>query len=70
MKWEVRISYKKGVQESEGETTLSGLRILGFKGVQSVGTAKVYVIEGDFNRAEIGNSQGLCYRRGLQSRGD
>jgi phosphoribosylformylglycinamidine synthase PurS subunit len=59
MKWEVRISYKRGVQDSEGESTLAGLRVLGFKDVQDVGTAKVYVIEGDLAYADV---EKMCER--------
>ncbi len=53
MKWEVRISYKKGVQDSEGESTLSGLAKLGFVGLKGVGTARVYVIEGDYRLVDV-----------------
>ncbi len=59
MKWEVRISYKKGVQDSEGDSTHSGLKALGFKGVKGVGTAKVYVIEGDVARDDV---EMMCQR--------
>ncbi len=59
MKWEVRISYKKGVQDSEGESTLSGLRTLGFEAVKSVGTASVYVIEGDLGLEDV---EEMCER--------
>jgi phosphoribosylformylglycinamidine synthase len=59
MKWEVRISYKKGVQDSEGESTLSGLKTLGFEAVKDVGTARVYVIEGDIG---LGDIEEMCER--------
>ncbi|RMF91067.1 MAG: phosphoribosylformylglycinamidine synthase, purS protein [Methanobacteriota archaeon] len=59
MKWEVRISYKKGVQDSEGESTLSGLRALGFRGVERVGAAKVYLIEGEVSREDV---EEMCRR--------
>jgi phosphoribosylformylglycinamidine synthase len=59
MKWEVRISYKKGVQDSEGESTLSGLRTLGFKAVNGVETASVYVIEGDLGLEDV---EEMCER--------
>lgn len=59
MKWEVRISYKKGVQDSEGESARSGLKTLGFKGVEKVSTAKVYVIEGNLTFADV---EGMCKR--------
>ncbi len=59
MLWEVRIAYKPGVQDSEGESTLNGLRALGFKEVKAVSTAKVYRIEGDYSKAEI---EEMCKR--------
>ncbi len=59
MKWEVRISYKKGVLDSEGKSTLSGLKTLGFNGVDNVSAAKVYVIEGDLTRGDV---EDICER--------
>ena len=59
MLWEVRIAYKPGVQDSEGESALRGLQTLGFKNVETVGTAKVYRIEGDYSREEI---EEMCKR--------
>ena len=59
MKWEVRISYKKGVQDSEGESTLSGLKALGFKEVEKVSAAKVYVIAGNLRFIDI---EKMCQR--------
>ncbi len=53
MKLEVKVSYKKGVQDSEGESTLSGLKTLGFNGAKGVGTARVYVIEGDLGLEDV-----------------
>ncbi|MFQ5800602.1 MAG: phosphoribosylformylglycinamidine synthase subunit PurS [Candidatus Hydrothermarchaeales archaeon] len=53
MKWEVRISYKKGVQDSEGESTLAGLKVLGFGGLEDVSTARVYVIEGELAYEDV-----------------
>lgn len=57
--FEVRISYKPGVQDTEGESTLQGLKILGFKKVKSVGTSKVYRIEGDYSKKDI---EEMCRR--------
>jgi phosphoribosylformylglycinamidine synthase PurS subunit len=59
MKWEVRISYKKGVQDSEGESTLSGLKTLGFESIRDVGTARVYVIEGELSYEDV---RDMCQR--------
>ena len=59
MLFEVRIAYKLGVQDSEGESTLKGLQTLGFKDVESVGSAKVYRIKGNYEREEI---EEMCKR--------
>ncbi|MEE9474601.1 MAG: phosphoribosylformylglycinamidine synthase subunit PurS [Candidatus Hydrothermarchaeaceae archaeon] len=59
MLWEIRIAYKPGVQDSEGESTLKGLQTLGFKNVGKVSTAKVYRIEGDYSKDEI---EEMCKR--------
>jgi phosphoribosylformylglycinamidine synthase len=59
MQWEVRISYKPGVQDAEGESTLRGLRSLGFKKVEDVHTAKVFRIRGDYTREEV---EEMCRR--------
>ncbi len=57
--WEVRIAYKPGVQDTEGESTRDGLGMLGFKEVNEVRTAKVYKIEGDYSRDDI---EQMCRR--------
>ena len=59
MCWEVRISYKPGVQDSEGESTLMGLRTLGFEEIEDVHTSEVYVIKGDYTREEVDD---MCRR--------
>ncbi len=59
MLWEVRISYKRGVQDSEGESTLRGLKALGFGGVEEVSTAKVYRIRGNLSREDV---EEICRR--------
>lgn len=59
MIYEVRISYKRGVQDTEGESTLYALKMLGFSKVKSVGTAKVFRIEGDYSREEV---EEMCRR--------
>lgn len=43
-KYEVRVGFKPGVLDAEGNAALDGLKSLGFK-VVGVATAKVYVIE-------------------------
>lgn len=59
MLWEVRISYKPGVQDAEGESTLQGLRALGFDRVEEVRTAKVFMIKGEYSRVEV---EEMCRR--------
>jgi phosphoribosylformylglycinamidine synthase len=59
MLWEVRIAYKPGVQDAEGESTLKGLLALGFERVKEVRTAKVFVIQGDYTRGEV---EEMCKR--------
>lgn len=51
--FEVKISYKKGVEDAEGETTLKALKLLGFEEVKDVKTAKVYVIKGSLTKAQV-----------------
>ncbi|MFQ6105504.1 MAG: phosphoribosylformylglycinamidine synthase subunit PurS [Candidatus Hydrothermarchaeaceae archaeon] len=55
----MRISYKPGVQDAEGESTQKGLRALGFEKVGSVRTSKVYRIRGDYSKKEI---EEMCKR--------
>ncbi len=56
--WEVRIYYKKGVQDPEGDTTLQGLKMLGFDCAEEVKTAKIFWIRG-CNREEV---EKICRR--------
>ena len=44
MKYEVRVSFKPGVLDAEGNAALDALKSLGFKAA-GVATAKVYYIE-------------------------
>ena len=59
MLWEVRISYKPGVQDPEGESTLRGLRSLGFKMIEDVHTSKVFRIHGEYRKNEV---EEMCKR--------
>ncbi len=59
MQWEVRIGYKPGVQDTEGESTLRGLKTLGFEKVKTVHASKVYRIEGNYSKEEI---EEMCRR--------
>ncbi len=51
--------YEVRMQDTEGESTLYALKMLGFSKVKSVGTAKVFRIEGDYSREEV---EEMCRR--------
>ncbi len=53
MIWEVKVMYKKGVDDPEGMTTLHGLKILGIKGIKNIRTAKIYQIEGEITHKDV-----------------
>ena len=57
--WEVRICYKQGVLDAEGESTLRGLKALGFKNVEKVSTAKIFRIKGNVKKEEV---EEMCKR--------
>ncbi len=59
VKWEVRVSYKRGVQDPEGESTLYALKMLGFDKVKEVHTAKLFIIEGDYSLEDV---EKMCRR--------
>jgi phosphoribosylformylglycinamidine synthase subunit PurS len=45
VKAEIRIELKHGVADPEGENTKKALELLGFKGIKSVKTIKVFEME-------------------------
>ncbi len=45
VKAEIRIELKHGVADPEGENTKKALELLGFKGIKSVKTVKVFEME-------------------------
>jgi len=45
MKFQVQIRLKKGVADPEGDNTLKALRLLGFAGISTVHSAKLFEIE-------------------------
>jgi phosphoribosylformylglycinamidine synthase PurS subunit len=47
VKAEIRIELKHGVADPEGENTRKALELLGFKGIKSVKTVKLFEIELD-----------------------
>lgn len=57
VKAEIRIGLKHGVADPEGENTRKALELLGFKGVQSVKTIKVF--EMDLNM-DADKAQAAC----------
>ncbi len=44
-KAEVRVELKKGILDAEASTVQNSLKLLGFKDIGNVSTAKVFVIE-------------------------
>jgi phosphoribosylformylglycinamidine synthase len=52
VKAEIRIVLKHGVADPEGENTRKALELLGFKGVKSVKTIKVFEMELDMGAEE------------------
>jgi phosphoribosylformylglycinamidine synthase PurS subunit len=44
---EIRIELKPGVTDPEGQNTKKALELLGFKGIRSVRTVKVFEVEMD-----------------------
>lgn len=47
MRFQVQIRLKKGVADPEGDNTLKALRLLGFRGISAVHSAKLFEIELD-----------------------
>jgi phosphoribosylformylglycinamidine synthase subunit PurS len=45
VKAEIRIELKQGVADPEGENTKKALELLGFKGIRSVKTVKLFEME-------------------------
>jgi phosphoribosylformylglycinamidine synthase len=52
VKAEIRIELKHGVADPEGENTKKALELLGFKGIKSVKTVKVFEMELGMDAAE------------------
>jgi len=61
VKAEVRIELKHGVADPEGENTKKALELLGFKGIKSVKTIKVFEMElsMDANEAKVATEE-MC----------
>ena len=53
MKWKIEVYYKPDTPDVAGEGMLEDIANLGIRGVDSVLTAKVYWIEGEFQGQEI-----------------
>lgn len=49
---EIRIELKKGVADPEGKNTMKTLESLGFNGVRSVKSVKVFEVEMDMSSAD------------------
>jgi len=59
LRWEVRVAYRRGVQDPEGETARDALEMLGYGCVAEVRTAKLFIIEGECTREEV---EEMCRR--------
>ncbi len=57
MKIQVQIKLKKGVADPEGANTLKALNLLGFKGLTSVSSAKLFEIEIEEDNREKAKDQ-------------
>ncbi len=55
MEWCIEVYFKKGVADPAGENTLKGIRDLGIKSVNSVLTAKKYILRGELFKDDIEN---------------
>lgn len=61
---EVRVGFKDGVADPEGENTRKTLELLGFDGVEAVRSAKVFSIELDADDEKSAREQvdAMCSR--------
>lgn len=60
---EVRIELKKGIADPEGENIAKTLRLLGFSGVRSVKSIKVFDVELDASPEEaIKSGEEMCMK--------
>ena len=53
MKWKIKVCNKPDVPDTAGRDILEDIADLGFSGVNSVQTAKIYRIEGELQVQEI-----------------
>ncbi len=60
----VEIRLKKGVTDPEGDNVQKALRLLGFSGVRSVRSSKLFVIdlEGNDSKAARKQAEDMCRR--------
>jgi len=61
VKADIRIELKHGVADPEGENTRKALELLGFKGIKSVKTVKLFEIELDMDPDMAGKAaEDMC----------
>ena len=60
VKADIRIELKHGVADPEGENTRKALELLGFKGIKSVKTVKLFEVEMDAEPEEAGGAERCC----------
>lgn len=53
MKWKIEVRYKSKIPDAAGQGILEDIADLGISGVDSVQTAKIYWIEGEFQVREV-----------------
>ena len=57
--WVAEVTYKPGVTDPVGDSTVKGIRDLGIEGVRSVKTGRKYVVKGTLSETDI---DGICKR--------
>ena len=57
--WVAEVTYKQGVTDPVGDSTVKGIRDLGIDGVKSVKTGRKYVVKGALSETDI---DGICKR--------
>jgi phosphoribosylformylglycinamidine synthase len=63
VKADIRIELKHGVADPEGENTRKALELLGFKGIKSVKTVKLFEVEMDTEpEAAMEAAEDMCRR--------
>ncbi len=64
MRVRIEVDLKKGVTDPEGDNVLKALRLLGFQGIRSVQSAKLFLVEVDAKDAASAraSAEDMCRR--------